>query len=72
MTTSSHVCLFVLNPLLGYKLIRALYYPSRKRGRGGSGEGDTVVADLGELPQHTPGRTMETTKTMIKAADLGN
>ena len=34
-------------------------------------EGDAVVADLGVLPQHTPGKTVETTKTMIKAA-LGN
>ena len=31
-----------------------------------------VVTDLVVLPQHPPGRTMETTKSMIKAADLGN
>ena len=65
------VCLFLI-PLPGYELIRALYYPSCNGGGGGSGKGDAVVSDLVELPQHTPGKTMETTKTMIKAADLGN
>ena len=30
-----------------------------------------VVTDLGELLQYTLGRTMGTTKTMVKAANLG-
>ena len=57
-----------LRPLPGYEL-SALYYPSWD-GEGGRVEGDAVVADLWVLPQHTPGMTMETTKTTIKAADL--